>query len=489
MTRGAGLALILALAPGLVLGQGYRVRLDVRAQAVSYRGVTPDSVLLSETAPGPNGGRATADGYGVQCHGEVWCFYYRPGHEVTQIPVTSTATATLWGLGVPGLTVHLTARLMGDAGDGPAYAGTEPNAQLLDAFAEYARSRFTLRGGRLLLSGRLDPLGLDGAWGRVRLDRPAVELSAYGGWGLGQAAAVPVTSPALNPLDEWRPAKRQLVAGADLAWRPGAADLRAEYRREVDPELDYFVSERAALSASARPAGWLLATAGVDYNLAEGHWGSADGTVTWINRRFSLTASGRRYQPYFSLWTLWGAFSPVPYHAGQLSGRVQAASWLALRARGERYWYEDTGVTTALVAVEDDGWRFGWGATAARGRWSLDGGYSAEFGAGAAARSLEAAVTYAATAAWSVTGYGGSLERPLELRYYDAELRYAGLRGEYRPGPAWRVWADAGYYDDQRERPDAAASAWNQLRLRGGLSVSFGTNPDRVPLPPARRTR
>jgi hypothetical protein len=491
MTRLLGAAVaVLMTVPAPLAAQGYRVRIDARAQAVSYRGLVADSILRSQAVPGPGGGFATPDGYALQCRTEVWCFYFRTGPELNQVPVNATANAVLWGLGIQGLTVHITGRLTGDISDRPDYPATVPNAQLIEGYAEYARDFYTIRGGRLLLTSRLEPVGFDGAWGRVRWDRTSLEFAAYGGFGLGQAAALPVTSPFLTPLDDFRPAERQLVAGAEAAWRPGPVELRGEYRREVDPERDYFVSERTGLSASARPFAWLLATGGFEYNLAEGHWGSADGSVTYLHSRFSVTAGGRRYRPFFSLWTLWGAYSPVPWNGINASGRVQATDWLSLRVRGERYWYEAAEVNTALVPdLESDGWRFGWGATALLGsRWTIDGGYSSDFGPGAASRSLDAAVTYSPSERLSLSAYGGRFERPLELRYYDAELAYAGARGDVRVNAAWRVWADAGWYEDQRLRPDAAGSTWDQLRLRGGITLTFGTDTDRMPLPPARRT-
>src|SRR5678816_4790878 len=112
----------------------------------------------------------------------------------------------------------------------------------------------------------------------------------------------------LNPLDEFRPRDRQIVAGAEAAWLYRDVDVRAEYRREIDPEDDYFVSERAALSMAANVR-IIRLNAGLDYNIAEGRLGNADVTATYLRSRFSLAAGARRYRPYFSLWTLWGAFS------------------------------------------------------------------------------------------------------------------------------------------------------------------------------------
>ena len=108
-----------------------------------------------------------------------------------------------------------------------------------------------------------------------RLDKFVGQTARRRGYGegLGQAAALSVQSPALNPLDEWRPRDRQIVAGAEASWLHRDIDVRAEYRREIDPEDNSFVSERTAFSFAARAAAF-RAAGGLDYNMAEGIWGA-----------------------------------------------------------------------------------------------------------------------------------------------------------------------------------------------------------------------
>ena len=481
---------LLFLGPTRGAAQGYRLRLDTRAQAVSYRGLTPDSVPVSEVVVGPTGGFVTTSGIAVRCTGGTFCFYFRPGPELQGVPVSATASLVLWGLGLPGLTLHATGRLVADLGEADAWPGADPTGQLLEGYLEYGRDWLTARGGRLLAISRLEPIGFDGAWLRVRWNDYDLEATGFGGWGLGQAAVVPITSPVLNPLDEWRPRERQLVAGAELAWLPGPIDVRAEYRREVEQETGDYVSERTALSLGVHPWRFLRATGGLDYNLAEGHIGNADLGVTYLHPRLTVTAGGRRHRPYFSLWTLWGAFSPAPYNAVHGSAQVQLTDWLAVHGRGERYWYEDAEVSTPLVDVEDRGWRLSLGATAAlHPKWSVDGAYLADFGPGASSRYVDAMVTFQPTAGLALSAYGGTLERPLELRFYDAETAWIGGRGDWRVDDHWRIWADAAWFAEDRNRPDAAATAFDQLRLRGGATLVFGSSADRSPLPPARRRR
>lgn len=467
--------------------QSYRLRLDARAQAVSFRGLIADSVAASDVVAGPGGGLVSPEGFAVSCAGGSWCYFFRSGPEIRRVPVSTTATLAGWGFGVTGLSLHATGRLITDA-NGNAWPTTDPTVQLLEGYLEYDRGQFRGRAGRLLLSSRLEHIGMDGAWGRVRWDARHLDLAAYGGFGLGQAATVGFASQLLNPLDEWRPRDRQLVAGAEVGWAPGPADVRLEYRREVDPETDYFVSERAAASFTVRPLPALRATGGADYNLAEGVLGSADLTVSWHRGPSSLTAGARRYRPYFSLWTLWGAFSPIPYHAIHGTAQLSIAQWLSLRARGERYWYEAAEAATPLVNVEDRGWRVSSGATIQPLKGLvIDGSWITEFGPGASTRHFDGTASFAATEAVTFGIYGGTFQRPLELRYYQAEVSWIGGRAEWRPGSRWKVWGDVAWFDERRDRPDPAATSFDRFRLRSGVSLEFGSSADRSPLPPARK--
>jgi hypothetical protein len=489
MTSFAVWTAALLVCPAVAFTQQFRGRVDTRAQALWFRGLISDSIEAAAVVPSPNGGFETPDGYAVRCGAGSYCFYRRPGPTRHGVPLTTGASVVAWDLGINGLTFRATGRVNTDVSSGDAWPGTSPSAQLIEGFFEYERSAATVaRIGRQQVASRLEPIGFDGGWVRYRWDRPSLEVTGYGGWGLGQAVAVSVLSPALNPLDEWRPRDRQLVAGAEAAMLYRALDVRTEYRREIDPESDYFVSERAALSFGARSADLRL-TGGLDYNIAEGHFGSSDVTVTYLQRFGFISAAARRYRPYFSLWTLWGAFSPVPYNAMSVSTSVRVASWLSLNARGERYWYEGTEVSTAVVpALEDRGWRTRAGADAAlNSRWSIDASYGLEHGPGASSRSADVSVSYMPNEAFDFDLYAGSLARPLELRYYDASSRWLGVRGQSLIGSRWRLWSDLALVSDNRDRPDAAAWALDQFRARSGVTYTFGSSADQGRLPPARR--
>jgi hypothetical protein len=487
LSRGLVAACALAALSSPAFAQDYRVRLDARLQAVSFRRLVADSIPAAEAVLGSSGGLETADGIAVRCGGGAFCHFFRPGPELRGVPAAISASLAVWGLGVQGLALHATGRVVRDLGGDDVWPGTEPAAQLIEGYLDYRRSSFIARAGRQLLTSRLEPIGFDGAWLQTRIDRFSLELTGYGGWGLGQAAVVPASNPALNPLDEWRPRDRQIVAGAEVAWLYRGVDVRGEYRREIDPVDNSFVSERTGLSFHSRARSF-MATGGLDYNMAEGRLGNADLTLSLLRPRYSLSSGVRRYRPFFSLWTLWGAFSPVPYSAVNASGELRPTGWLSLHARGERYRYQDAGVSTALIPqLEDRGWRLTSGATVTpNARWMLDANYGLEHGPGARSRFADASVTFAPGAGLSFDMYGGALARPLELRYYDANSRWLGARAEWQRSGQQRIWADVARVSDERERPDAASSSLAQFRLRAGVSVAFGSSADRTPLPPAR---
>lgn len=491
-------------APRLVLGvlvaallaragqaQGYRLRVDTRVQAAAYRGVTLDSIAVGDTVPGPSGGPYTPDGFAVNCvSGDAYCRYFRPGPAVHSTPITTTADLTLWGLGVPRLSIRATGRVAGDLSSADNWPSTDSHVQLLEGYADYSAEHVSVQLGRQAVPTRFGFTGFDGGRLALRTGQQGLEVTAYGGWGLARGVALPVTSPALNPLDDFQPRERQLVAGGSAGWAAPRFDVRLSYLREVDPRVDYFVGERAGVDLAVRPArGWSL-VGGADYDLAAGWWGSAEATLGYAapSGRVAATVGVRRYRPHFDLWTIWGAFSPVPYRAGQASLAITPIGGLRVRASGERYEYDATETSTPLVSFETSGWRFSWGATyTMSAAWTLDGGYHSEFGPGAASRGFEGSLTYAAGERLALVLNAATLDRPLEFRYDDPSVNQYGVQAVYRPSPRALFQLDASRYAEDRRRPDAAAFDWDQLRVSARVVLLFGTAADMANLPPAVR--
>jgi hypothetical protein len=331
-------------------------------------------------------------------------------------------------------------------------------------------------------------IGFDGASLTVRDARRGVDASLYGGWGLARAVALPVTSPALNPINDFQPSRRQLLLGGAVGWASRRADVRAEYLREVDPQTHYFVSERVGFAAAIRPADRWSVTTGADYDLAAGWWGSAEATVAYTARAVMGAVGIRRYRPHFDLWTIWGAFSPVPYRAVRGDVTVRALTQVQVRGHVERYRFDDADVATPLVDVAQSGWRTELGITATpAAAWTFDAGYNREFGPGAASVGSRASVTYAPAGPYAITLRGATMDRPLELRFSESVLHLYGVEGRVEPRAGVRFELGAIRYVEDRRRPDPAEMDWNQWRVTLRAVFAFGSGDDLDHLPPAVR--
>src|SRR5688500_15599496 len=135
--RGLAAALLVTAGVSAAGAQSYRARIDATSQALSFRGLVADSIAFALVVPSPRGGFETPDGHAVRCGASPFCSFFRPGPEVRAIPVTTSASVILWGMGVPGLTLRATGRLVADLGADDAWPGTEPSAQLIEGYFEY----------------------------------------------------------------------------------------------------------------------------------------------------------------------------------------------------------------------------------------------------------------------------------------------------------------------------------------------------------------
>jgi hypothetical protein len=474
----------------LAEAQDYQLRVDTRAQTAAYRGVRADSVPASDVVTAPNGGLQTTDGYFVRCPpGSVFCFFYRPGGYRQGGPLVGSVDLTMWGLGIRGLSLQVNGRAGVDLGDSRVWPGTEPAVQLLEAYAEYAVRRVTGRAGRQLLANRLGTVGMDGGRATFRAGA-GVEAEAYAGLGMARATALPVSSAVLNPLDDFQPRRRQLVAGGAIGWSGGVGDVRIDYQREVERESRQFGSERAAISGEVRPlARWSVA-AGVEYDLANTWFGNADATLRYVSPRVTAAVGARHYRPHFDLWTIWGAFSPVPYHAVHASVWLRPLERLELRGRWERYAFSPAETETPLVDVDDDGWRFAAGASFSPNEaWTVEVGYREEYGPGASSHGLEGSVSAVPIPSLTLTAYGSTLDRPLEFRFEEAGVDVFGVDAEWRPTGRVRLAVGGAHYAEDRRRPDASGFNWNQTRLNARVTLLFGGGADRARLPRALRSR
>ncbi len=473
--------------PGILCGQGYRVRLDSRVRSATYRGVEFDSIVATDVVAGQVGGLLTPDGFAVRCRsGQVFCTYYRPGNNLRSQPLITTADVAIWGIGVPGVSFRTKQRFGVDLSDARVFNGSNPNLQMLSGFFDYTKPGLNLQLGRTHVTTRFGFTGFDGARLNKKTLGDVVDLDVYAGLGLARGIAVPINNSAVSPLDEFQPRKRHLVAGGSLGLVDGPAKLRMMYEREVDRGTDQLISERVGFSGSFNVLPQLIVRGGGDYDIAAGWFGSGEMTASVATRSLSGSLGLIRYRPHFDLWTIWGAFSPVPYHAANASISVRPLGDLEIHGRAEIYEFADDEADTPLSDFEEDGWRVGVGGrvnTTAITTVSLD--YHAEFGPGASSQGLNGAVELRNGQGFSVTGAGGVLSRPLEFRFGDAKVWFYSLKADFELPSGAVLDISAGRYSETRRRPDAGEFDWNQWRVDAGLRLFFGSGIDERGLHPA----
>ncbi len=468
--------------------QSWWLRFNGSAQHIELRGLDEDSILATAAVAAPTGGLQTPDGFAVDCLGTTYCQYFRAGRVLSGLPATAGVDMSMWGLGVRGLSVQMSARAYTDLNGGSVWPGTTPAFELFDAYAQYLHGGLTVQGGRLLEQGRLavaGTSGLDGVRGDWRFAGGSYDVGGYAGWGLARGATLPVTSPAVDPLAEYQPSERQIVVGATGALHLPRLDVQAEYRREIDPATDYLVAERAAVSALVRPMPAVRIVAGADYDLGQEAWGSADLSVEYTARTLSATVGATHYRPFFDLWTVWGVFSPSPYNGVTGSVALHPIKHLQVRANGEWFRYDAAGVSVPAVPLTDRGWRWGVGATLTPApAWSVDANLHRSLLPGASSSGIDTRVSWHALPQWEFNAEGGSLESPLEFRFQNDGVDYAGGAVDYHTVERWRISLNVDRYWQSAARPDAASFDFNQWRISAQFTLTLRSAADSW-LPPA----
>jgi hypothetical protein len=463
---------------------GWRSTWDMRYRTTAFRGFELDSIPVSEVVTLPDGSLVTPDGIAVRIPpGSSHAMFFRPGPARRIGPLSTSFDGVAWGFGVQGVSVHAAGRITGDFGKDEA-PGTDPNGRLDAAYVEWAGAHGIARAGRMHETSRLGFLGYDGARAEGRLAAGRIAVAAYGGWGLVRGDDIPATSAAVAPLGDFLPEKRQIAFGTRANWQSSSSGAGWIYQREIDPRADDFVSERTGAEGFLN-FGDLNFSGGADYDIASRAWGRAEAKFAYLHERDGVEVGWRRYAPHFPLWTIWGAFSPVPYDAFLANARIVVLPAWEIFGSGERWDYQDLGATTPFASVEESGWRWSLGA-----RWFPNSPWQAraslwrEFGPGAGSVGYEGSAGYQWKEDISVSAAFSWMRRPLELRFDESKVASSLARLTWNPKKRFRAFADIQYIDEARERPDAAAFDWTHWHASLGTTLEFDSG-DGSNIPPA----
>ena len=456
------------------LGQDYRGEFRVGSGLVQLRPLVRDSVRESEV-PGEGPRRRLPDGTVATCIPNAFCYWYEAGDvELAQV-VNQDLLLTGWA-NVQGLSAH--AHLRGRYGSNDVWPLSSQRFEAVSAYLNFDRAGYRVRAGRLFRTDGLGYYNFDGAsvlWKSLGF----VWVEAYGGWSLARAINAPRSGSLMHEADVFAPDDRGLLFGLEVGGSLGRKlSGSLMYQRDIRTDRLAIYSERVALDGRAL-LGPAVVDLSVEYDLAYENFNEARIRFSaGLPAGFGLLTELRHYTPFFELWTIWGAFSPIGYNEAKASlAWAEPKIGLRLEGGGAYRLYEETGADAGSGTIRDNGYRWfgtaGWNSN----RWFASGTYRAEGGFGAARFGGDAAVGYTfgpdtyLAARTSVTQTLG------EFRLNEQLISGIGVDGSLRVGLI-SVTAGGSLYgirDEERPRD----GDWTQLRFHAGFAYRFGGEPRR----------
>jgi hypothetical protein len=476
---GAAVALACLLSvPAPADAQSVRVTGSTVLRYVEVRPLVRDSVPAEEVG-GRGLLRQTADGQVVRCMmGDLFCRGTSPGDRVSSIPSTQDLEVSVWGFG-EGLRgfAHLRGRTAW--GSNPdLWPQADEALDVLAAYGELDRERYRVRAGRQWTTSGLGFYNFDGLALTVR-PIPGLSVDGQVGRSLVRGLNEPRTGGALEAIEELAPIEPGLMLSGQLRYRPSPRlALSALYHRDVRDDRAGLYSELARAEGVFR-FGEASVEGAMEADLAGGEFNELRLRVRAPPvLSTALSAEVRRYRPYFELWTIWGAFSPVGFDEGRLDLTwATARGDLILRGEASYRSYDDTGMETGVGRFRTDGWGLG-----ARANWSpweewrLEGGYRMEVGFGAARSEGNAGVQRHLGDRGHVAVRGLAFQRLYEFRLDHGVVVGLGAEGGFRLTDRSRaVGSVTGYR--HVDRGDRSDMDWTQLRANLRLQWTIGPEP------------
>lgn len=474
------LALVTVAAPRAAHAQGIRLRGTTWARYVELRPFVEDSVPIGSVT-GDGVLRQAEDGRVVRCTAaDPYCHFLRSGERVSSVPVLQDLELSAWGLG-QGLSVHATGRVRGTGGTrSDAWPRSDDHFDALEAYVRLDRARWGGTLGRQWVTNGLGVYNFDGAMLALRPMR-RLQGEVWGGWSLVRGLNESFTSGEIGSVDDLPPGRAAYLLGASLAGRPiDAVSLRGVYQREIRTNRSGLYSERVALDGT-----WRLGRGAIEgeltHDLATGQVNDAGlrGRVAgpW---RTALSLEARRSRPFFELWTIWGAFSPVGFDEVRSDVAWSASPRLRLAVRGAYRRWQPTDAGFDFAPLNRDAWRAG-GDVQYRfpGAWSTFARYDADIGFGASRGEGDLGVRYEPVSGrWNLGAAATAWQSIYEFRVGTERVTGFVVDGGVRLRPDLRLAADFARYTTGTSNA-APVTDWGQNRASLRVEWTVGADPGR----------
>lgn len=466
--------LAISVATDDVRAQGVRISGVTSMQYVELRPLVTDSALAS-LLPGTGEWRASPGGVPALCPvGGAYCTFERSGDRASAMPVLQDLTLAGWGL-MEGLSVHANARLRTQAGaEGFAWPRGDDRFDLLDAYAELARDRWSGRLGRQWITGGLGVYNFDGAAATAR--RRSYSLEGWAGRALLGGLNEGYTSRELAAVENLPPDDDGLIFGVRARYRPDALTAASLlYQRVLVADRSGLYSERVAFDGAAR-RGVADATLALAYDMATGTWNEARLSVAtaWLHP-YGGSLEVRHSRPYFDLWTIWGAFAPVGFDEARATATWRAREHpFTASVRGA---YRKYGDTEAGLDLRTNGWRAGADLSWMPGRaLAAFASYDVDIGSGAANTDMRLGGRWSRDDG-AMLGLDGSVTQNIyEFRVGTGRIYGLAVSGALPIRGDTRLVVDAGVYRHALSN-GAPGPDWSQRRASIRFEWTVGRDP------------
>lgn len=470
------LCFLLLLTPPAA-AQSVRISGSTHMRYIELRPLVADSVV-STAVQGDGLLRQLPDGRILRClPGDEFCYDVRPGVRVSSLPVIHDVEASAWGFGA-GVSGLMQVRVRNAFGERELWPQGDEVFDVLAAYGEFARERGRVRIGRQWKASGLGFYNFDGVSVEARPISTA-SIEAYVGRSLVRGLNEPRASGALESIEALAPSATGLLIGLHARYFPTRSlALSTMYQVDLRGEGADFYSELFAADLSWQTR-TLMVEAALEVDAASADVNEARLRIRPpILGRVASFAEVRRYRPYFELWTIWGAFSPVGFDEARV-GLTWAypAGELVLQGDAAYRSYGGSEADGSFGDFRSDGWSVAINASWSPGlAWRGDAGYRVDTSVGAARREGHVALQKSLGEKASIALHALAFQTLYEFRLDEGTV--IGLGGEGSHQFSTRVGAtiNATIYKHLASGV-APTSDWNQRRASMRVHWTVGSEP------------